>query len=139
MRIRSERTLVAPVLVTLALAVFGCGHAEEQPANTPGSPAAESERDEVTRAAPAPEARTDDEQAFLDEPNQIGLPTGMSADTTVEVGIGICQNIDDGVDTDTILDHIRPLTSAIAIRSADQDTDRVGRAIVEASRANLCD
>lgn len=139
MRIRSERTLVAPVLVTLALAVFGCGHAEEQPANTPGSPAAESKRDEVTRAAPAPEARTDDEQAFLDELNQIGLPTGMSADTTVEVGIGICQNIDDGVDTDTILDHIRPLTSAIATRSADQDTDRVGRAIVEASRANLCD
>lgn len=139
MRIRSERTLVAPVLVTLALAVFGCGHAEEQPANTPGSPAAASERDEVTRAAPAPESRTDDEQAFLDELNQIGLPTGMSADTTVEVGIGICQNIDDGVDTDTILDHIRPLTSAIATRSADQDTDRVGRAIVEASRANLCD
>ena len=139
MRIRSERTLVAPVLVTLALAVFGCGHAEEQPANTPGSPAAASERDEVTRAAPVPESRTDDEQAFLDELNQIGLPTGMSADTTVEVGIGICQNIDDGVDTDTILDHIRPLTSAIATRSADQDTDRVGRAIVEASRANLCD
>lgn len=139
MRIRSQRTLVAPVLVALALAGSGCGHAEEQPVSTPEAPAAESERDEGTDAAPVPEARTHSEQAFLDELDEIGLPTGMSADTTVEVGIGICQNIEDGVDTDTILDHIRPLTSAIATQSADQDTDRVGRAIVEASRANLCD
>lgn len=139
MRIRSDRIFVAPVLLALALAVSACGHTEVQPTNIPASPTSGSEHDEVTPPAPAPEVRTDDEQAFLDELTGLGLPTGMSADTTVEVGLGICQKIDDGVDTGTILDHIRPLSSAIATQSADHDTDRVGRAIVEASRAHLCD
>lgn len=136
MSVRSGRILVAPVLVSLALAVGACGHAEESAQTTPDSPAARSESDEVSR--PAPEARTNSERAFLVELTEFGLPTGMSADTTVEVGVGICQNIDDGVDTDTILDHIRPLSSAIATQSTDHDTDRVGRAIVEASRTHLC-
>lgn len=139
MRILADRPLVAPALLALTLALGACGHAEEPAATTVPSPAPASARDEVTRPAPSPEARTDSEQAFLDELTEFGLPTGMSADTTVEVGIGICENIDDGVDTETILDHIRPLSTAIATQSADHDTDRVGRAIVEASRTHLCD
>ena len=141
MRILSDRPLVAPALITLALALTagGCGHADEKPVgDTSSSSTSGSERDQATRPVPAPEVRTDNEQAFLDELTEFGLPTGMSADTTVEVGIGICQNIDDGAGTDTILDHIRPLSSAIATQSADHDTDRVGRAIVAASRAHLC-
>ena len=139
MRILSERALVAPLLMVLALTAGGCGRAEEPPTGTSDSPTSETERDQGARQALAPEARTDGEQAFLDDLAQFGLPTGMSANTTVEVGIGICQSIDDGADTDTILEHIRPLSSAIAARSADHDTDRVGRAIVEASRSQLCD
>lgn len=139
MRILSGRALVAPLLVVVALTAGGCGHTEEQTAGTAESSTAETERDQVTRRALATEPRTASEQAFLDDLTEFGLPTGMSADTTVEVGIGICRNIDDGADTDTILDHIRPLSSAVASQSADHDTDRVGRAIVEASRTHLCD
>lgn len=138
MRIPSDRALAAPLLIVLALTAGACGRTEVQPTGSSDSPASETASDQVTRPALAPDARTDGEQAFLDDLTQFGLPTGMSADTTVEVGIGICQNIDGGADTDTILDHIRPLSSAIASQSADHDTDRVGRAIVEASRTHLC-
>lgn len=139
MRILPDRTLAAPLLIVLALAAGGCGGAEAPPTGTSDAPTSARERDQVTRQAKVPEARTDGEQAYLDDLTQFGLPTGMSADTTVEVGIGICQNIDDGADMGTILDHLRPLSSAIAAQSAAHDTDRVGRAIVEASRTHLCD
>lgn len=142
MRFLTGRALVVPAILALGLTVGGCGHAEEQATNTWDSLTAENERDEVATPpslAPTPEARSGDAQAFLDELTEFGLPTGLSADTTVEVGLGICQNIHDGVDTDTILDHLRPLSSAVATQSADHDTDRVGRAIVDASRSHLCD
>ena len=139
MRIPSDRALAAPLLIVLALTAGGCGRTEVPPTGTSDSPTSATETDQVARPALAPEARTDGEQAFLDDLAGFGLPTGMSANTTVEVGIGICQNIDDGTDTDTILDHIRPLSSAIAAQSAQHNTDRVGRAIVEASRTHLCD
>jgi hypothetical protein len=82
--------------------------------------------------------RSDVEQAFLAELAGLGLPTEMSADTTIEVGVGICRGLGDGADTETILDRIRPLTSAIAAQSPDLDTAAVGRTIVDASRDHLC-
>lgn len=139
MRILSERALVAPLLMVLALTAGGCGRAEEQPTGTSDSPTSETERDQGARQALAPEARTDGEQAFLDDLAQFGLPTGMSANTTVEVGIGICLKIAEGVDDETILDQIRPLSSAIASQIEDIDTAGVGRALVDASRTHLCD
>ena len=83
-------------------------------------------------------ARTEPEQDFLVQLAAFGVPTDMTADTTVEVGIGICRGIADGADTETILDRIRPLSSAIAAHDPERDTAEVGRAIVEASRTHLC-
>lgn len=140
MRAVARRALLASTVITLALGAGACASTEGSPAGTTvDSPTSEDGTDQTTPAAPSPEARTADQQAFLDDLTELGLPTGMSADTTVEVGIGICQNLDSGVDTDTILEHIRSLSSAIASQSPDHDTDRVGRAIVEASRTHLCD
>lgn len=99
----------------------GADAADEQPAGTAGGP-----------------ARTGSEQDFLDQLTASGLPTEMTAATTVEVGLGICRSISDGADTETILDHLRPLTSAIAAQDADRDTAGVGRALIDASRAHLC-
>jgi hypothetical protein len=62
----------------------------------------------------------------------------MSAETIVEVGIGVCRGEADGADTETILDRLRPLTGAIAAQEPELDTTEVGRAIVEASRTHLC-
>ncbi|EYT57312.1 hypothetical protein H483_0115670 [Dietzia sp. UCD-THP] len=99
----------------------GADAADAQPAGTAGGP-----------------ARTGSEQDFLDQLTASGLPTEMTAATTVEVGLGICRSISDGADTETILDHLRPLTSAIAAQDADRDTAGVGRALIDASRAHLC-
>ena len=79
--------------------------------------------------------RRDDASRPSRRADEIGLPTGMSADTTVEVGM-ICQNIEDGVTPIRFRSH--PPAQRDRHQSADQDTDRVGRAIVEASRTNLC-
>lgn len=140
MRMVSERVMVVPVLLALAVTAGACTQAEETPSQpTTQAPPAVSSSSTVSETAAPPEERTDGEREFLDELAEFGLPTGMSAETTVEVGIGICESIAGGADTDTILDHIRPLSSAIASQSDDHDTDRVGRAIVEASRTHLCD
>lgn len=140
MRYFPDRARVLPALLILALAAGGCGQTAEETSETASdSPTSVKTTSAQAPADPAPETKTDAEQAFLDELTEFGLPTGMSAETTVEVGIGICQNTAEGVDTETILDQIRPLSSAIATQSTGQDTDRVGRTIVEASRAHLCD
>ena len=51
MRILSERALVAPLLMVLALTAGGCGRAEEQPTGTSDSPTSETERDQGARQA----------------------------------------------------------------------------------------
>ncbi len=141
MRGLPARAVVAPAVLVVALAATGCGQA---PGGSPGAVAESSaavpdQTDHTDHRTPAPEVRSASEQAFLDDLTEFGLPTGMSADTTVEVGLGICDTIADGAGTDVILTHIRPLSSAIASQSAEHDSDRVGRAIVEASRTHLCD
>ncbi|AWH91949.1 hypothetical protein A6035_06990 [Dietzia lutea] len=83
--------------------------------------------------------RTEEERAFLADLAGLGLPTEMTAETTLEVGLGICRGIDDGADTEMILDRIRPLTSAIASQNDEWDTAGVGRALIDASRTRLCD
>ena len=79
------------------------------------------------------------EQEFLDDLSGFGFPTDMTASTTVEVGVGICHSIADGADNDTILDRIRPLTSAIAAQNPDHESAEVGQKLIEASRSRLCD
>jgi hypothetical protein len=139
MRIVSKRAGLSALLLALALTAAGCAQADESPTGLQAdAPAAVSTPSQAADPTAAPPVRTDREQAFLDELAEFGLPTGMSADTTVEVGIGICRNIAEGAETEMILDHIRPLSSAIATQSAGHDTDEVGRAIVEASRTRLC-
>lgn len=139
MSTRTRGALLAPVTLVLALAAGACGGTEEAPSPSAPVPATTGAGpDQTSSAAPTAAFRSISQQAFLDDLAGLGLPTGMSADTTVEVGIGICRNLDDGVDTRTILEHIRSLTSAIANQSPDHDTDRVGQAIVEASRTHLC-
>lgn len=140
MTLVSERALVTPVLLALVFSVAACAQAED-PAREAAThePASSSSAAETPAPQPEPEQRTDSERQFLDELTGFGLPTGMSAETTIEVGIGICESIADGATTDTILDHIRPLSSAIAAQSDDHDNNRVGLAIVEASRSHLCD
>lgn len=142
--------IAASAIVTLGLAAgtAGCGAAgpELEPAGvaaTAGHELAPAEAaptdEEATAADVAGPARTGPEQDFLDQLAVFGVPTDMTADTTVEVGIGICQGIADGADTETVLDRIRPLSSAIAAHDAERDTAEVGRAIVDASRTHLCD
>lgn len=137
-----RNTLMASSVLVLAAACAGCGNgatpAEGHAATTAGheaSPAAADARPDGGAADPAP---TVNEQSFLDELAALGFPTGMTAETTIEVGIGICRGIADGADTDTVLDRIRPLTSAIAAQSAERDAAEVGSAIVDASRTHLC-
>lgn len=127
-------------VLALALGVTGCAQANDNTSETlPGSSAsAASVTVNETTQVSAPTIRANSEQEFLDQLARFGLPTGMSSDTTVEVGIGICQNLAEGAETDTILNHIRPLSSAIAAQSDNHDTDEVGRTIVEASRTHLC-
>src|SRR5699024_6998665 len=83
-------------------------------------------------------ARTQDERGFLDELSRLGLPVRTAADTTVEVGNGICRTLDEGVDTVAILDGIRPISSALAAQSGERDAQEAGRALVDASRTHLC-
>lgn len=141
MTVTPARIIAATALFTLFAGGSGCA-----PADTPVDqpPVVGTTEVSVVGAESAPgggtrgPTRTEDERQFLDALAAFGLPTEMTAATTVEVGIGICQGIADGADDDTILDRIRPLTSAIAAQEADHDTTEVGRAIVDASRAHLC-
>ncbi|MFN3602656.1 MAG: DUF732 domain-containing protein [Dietzia sp.] len=143
MSINPLRISAASALIALVALSTGCAPAEDATDRTmraetagQGTDTADREPDDSGARVPA---RNGDEQAFLDDLTAVGLPTEMTAATTVEVGIGICRSIADGADTDTILDRIRPLTSAIAAQDEDRDTAEVGRAIIDASRAHLCD
>lgn len=136
------RIAAATALFTLVAAGSGCTSAQESAEPTSNADTVVADPAVADRAPAGAErgpTRTEDERQFLDELTAFGLPTEMTAATTVEVGIGICQGIDDGADVETILDRIRPLTSAIAAQDSDRDTAEVGRAIVDASRAHLCD
>ncbi|MDX2357235.1 DUF732 domain-containing protein [Dietzia sp. PP-33] len=140
----NPRHIVAATTLSALLAVSAaCGGAEVAPERTVRAETAGQTTD-VSGPAPTSSSATSpvrdgSEQHFLDDLAAFGLPTGMTAATTVEVGIGICRSIADGADTETILDRIRPLTSAIAAQDPERDTAEVGRAIVDASRAHLCD
>ncbi|MGN0101768.1 MAG: DUF732 domain-containing protein [Dietzia sp.] len=143
MRGERARSWTAAMLVAVVAATAACGAEAADPvdertaAATPDAVASDSSGGTVT-AAGTP-ARSADERAFLTDLAGFGLPTEMTAETTLEVGLGICGGIEDGADTETILERIRPLTSAIAAQSDEWDTARVGRALIEASRARLCD
>lgn len=149
MRLVPGRALMAPALLALTVVVSACGQsADEAPESSveASDSGGSGDTGSTSGAGEAPnpsgstsESRTNDEQAFLDELTEFGLPTGMSAETTIEVGIGICLKIAEGVDDETILDQIRPLSSAIASQIEDIDTAGVGRALVDASRTHLCD
>lgn len=138
------RVLAASALVAITAVTGACGTGTEDPGSIvpagsePGTSTAGLTSAKARTDAPT-DARTDDEQAFLADLSGLGPPTKMTADTTIEVGVGICRGIADGADTETILDRIRPLTSAIAAQSAGLDTAEVGRTILDASRAHLCD
>lgn len=138
------RAGVASMVLATALALGACGSedVEESPeaarTNTgPATVAAGTSSDSSSTAATSQRSRA--EQEFLDELTGFGFPTDMTAGTTVEVGIGICQSIADGADDDTILDRIRPLTGAIAAQDPERDTAEVGRSFIDASRTHLCD
>lgn len=135
-----SRLLAASPLVAAAVVVGACGTATEEPASTMSAAAVPDSVTSTQSAAPARiDTRTDAEREFLADLSGVGLPTEMTAATTIEVGFGICRGIADGADTETVLDRIRPLTSAIAAQSPDLDSAAVGRAIVDASRTHLCD
>lgn len=133
-----SRVLAASALIAVA-AAGGCGTRAEAPVDSVSSVAEPRPVTSAqTGARDRPDPRTDDEQEFLAELSGFGLPTEMTAVTTIEVGAGICGGIADGADDETILERIRPLTSAIAAQNPDLDTAEVGRAIVDASRTHLC-
>lgn len=135
-----SRPLAVSVLVVVAAVSGACGSVAEDPVPTTSAVAEQAAPPpSETHAADHADTRTEKEQAFLADLSGFGLPTEMTAVTTIEVGVGICDGIDDGADTETILDRIRPLTSAIAAQSADLDSAGVGRAILDASRTHLCD
>lgn len=135
------RALASAAVLAAAVFATACAAPEDVPVKTAQRTTAQ---DEVTTTTteqsetPSEPARTRDEQAFLDDLTQRGVPTDSAADTTVEVGIGICRGLSDGTNPDEILNHIRPLTSALAAQTGDRDTGEVGRALVDASRAHLC-
>ncbi len=130
------------VAAALVLLTTGCGAPDQDEQADDAVPAVTS----ATGGSTAPSAddggkdvaRTQDERGFLDELSRLGLPARTAADTTVEVGNGICRTLDEGVDTVAILDGIRPISSALAAQSGERDAQEAGRALVDASRAHLC-
>lgn len=135
------RARVSVALLTASVLASACGASEDVPVTTAQQ---STVQDEVTTTTteqsetPSEPVRTRDEQAFLDALTQRGVPTDSAADTTVEVGIGICRGLSEGTNADEILNHIRPLTSALAAQTGNLDTGEVGQALVDASRAHLC-
>lgn len=149
MTISRHRLVAASAIVGLCVAAStaGCGAADPEVEAAGASASAGQELAPTGGAATggatadgdvAGPARTEPEQEFLDQLTVSGVPTDMTAETTVEVGLGICRGIADGADTETILDRIRPLSSAIAAQAPERDTAEVGRAIIDASRTHLC-
>lgn len=135
---------VASMALATALALGACGadDAEETPeaaSTTTGPATAAAGTSSGSTLADAASRRSPAEQEFLDELSGSGFPTDMTASTTVEVGIGICQSIADGADDDTILDRIRPFTGAIAAQDPERDSSEVGRSFIDSSRTHLCD
>lgn len=142
-RVRA-RVLAVTALLALTATASACGEAADGADGDGTTTAASPETvvsDTTVRARPGTGGplRSGEERAFLADLAGLGLPTEMTAETTLEVGLGICRGIDDGADTETILDRIRPLTSAIASQNDEWDTAGVGRALIDASRAHLCD
>lgn len=138
--VQFRRGAASTIVALTAVAVSACGAPAPDTADTtPVAAAPETvAAAEVDDRAPAPVNRTESERAFLDELVGSGLPADLTTDTTVEVGIGICQGIADGIDTESVLDHLRPLTTAIAAQSSGRNTAEVGRTLIEASRTHLC-
>lgn len=139
-----RRTCAASMALAAALTAGACG--TDDPAGNGETGAVvtapenvETESGRSTAESESSPLRTPQEQRFLDELSVFGFPTDMTASTTVEVGVGICQSIAHGADDDTILDRIRPLTSAIAAQDQERDSAEVGRGFVDASRTHLCD
>lgn len=132
----------AAALTALVVVTSGCASPEPAEQADGGEPPSTTRAEQSTGHRADDDGhevvRTQDEQGYLEELSRLGLPARTAADTTVEVGIGICRTIADGADTDTILDGIRPLSSALAAQSGERDTQEAGRALVDASRAHLC-
>lgn len=144
MTLTLRRAGVVSMVLATAVSVGACGadngeNSPEQAETTTGPDTSAAGNSEASSRADAAPQRTATEREFLEELSDFGFPTGMTASTTVEVGIGICQSIADGADDETILDGIRPLTSAIAAQDPEMDTAEVGRGLVDASRTHLCD
>lgn len=139
-----HRVGMAATLLVTALTMGACssGDVEGSPqaAQSTTAPATVSaEASPASAPAATPSQWSPAEQEFLDELSGFGFPTDMTASTTVEVGIGICQSIGDGADDDTILDRIQPFTSAIAAQNPERESAEVGHMLIDASRARLCD
>lgn len=142
-RVRA-RVLATTALLAVTAVAAACGDAADgsdaNGSTTAASPETVAADTSVgARPGTGGPLRTEEERTFLADLAGLGLPTEMTAETTLEVGLGICRGIDDGADTETVLDRIRPLTSAIASQNDEWDTARVGRALIDASRAHLCD
>lgn len=140
MTLTGPRALIPVAVLAMTVFAAGCGAPEDTPATS--SQGITTQEDVSTAQqpdeTPSEPVRTRDEQAFLDDLTRLGVPTDSAAGTTVEVGIGICRGISEGAGADEILDHIRPITSALAARTGGRDANEVGRALVDASRAHLC-
>ena len=102
--VRGRGVAVATALTgAVVILAAGCGNRDAVPSDpVPTVPASPSGQETSTSTTPAG-TRDDDQLAYLAELTELGLPTGLSADTAVEVGVGICRKISDGADTATIL------------------------------------
>lgn len=136
---RIGTALAAGLAVTGLLA--GCGGTTGDPgtdAQTTSGPAAAPTTGGTSAAADDAAERTRVEQDFLDDLTARGVATDTAAETAVEVGLGICRGLEEGADEGTVLEQIRPFTSALAARDGGTDAAGVGREFLEASRAHLC-
>ena len=140
-RFRAGAAWVAGAVTVTAVTATACAVPSRDPADAAAAGAAAATGSATVTSA-TPDARTPTptgpERAFLDDLVDSGLPADLTSETSVEVGIGICRSLDDGVGQDVILNRLRPLTTAIAAQSPDRDTAEVGRALVRASRTHLC-
>lgn len=141
MRTRAAIALAAGLVGVTAAA--GCASPADEPAETTGAaasaPGGQEPADTPSGTGTGAE-RSSDEQAFLDDLAGRGVATDTAADTAVEVGLGICRGIAEGADPETVLDRVRPFTTALAARDGDGGADAadVGRVLVDASRSHLC-
>lgn len=142
MRTRAAIALAAGLVGVTAAA--GCASPADEPAETTGTAAASAPGGQEPADTPSGTGtgaeRSSNEQAFLDDLAGRGVATDTAADTAVEVGLGICRGIAEGADPETVLDSVRPFTTALAARDGDGGADAadVGRALVDASRSHLC-